>query len=179
MVSRPSAHQLWADQFVNASVAPLVPLVPVAPALTYLAHIRCDVGDIVSLGTGAALERRCVAINGGQVSGPKLQGEVVPGGVDWQWQGADGVLDISARYLLRLADGALVEVQSTGLRHGSPEAMARLMSGQPVASGEIFFKTHMRFTTGHASWLHLNRTLAVAVATRLPRQVLLDVWQLV
>jgi hypothetical protein len=151
---------------------------PTPPALAYLAQIRCEVGAIVSLGTGSVPERRCVAINGGQVSGPHFQGEVMPGGVDWQWARADGVLDISAHYLLRLADGALVEVQSTGVRYGSPDALARLMRGEPVAPGEVFFKTHMRFTTGHSHWLHLNRTLAVAEGTRLPRQVQLDVWQL-
>jgi hypothetical protein len=152
------------------------PLTP--PPLSYLAQFRCDVGPIVSLGTGASPERRCVAINGGQVSGPHFQGEVMPGGVDWQWARGDGVLDISAHYMLRLTDGALIEVQSTGVRYGSPDAVARLMRGDAVAPCEIFFKTHMRFTTGHASWLHLNRTLAIAEATRLPRQVQVDVWQL-
>ena len=80
-----------------------------------MTRIVCEVGAVVSLG------------------GPAKHG------VDWQVQRADGVTDISARYVIRTTDGALVEVQSDGMRHGPPEVMARLARGEPVAPDEYFF----------------------------------------
>src|SRR4051812_27425720 len=103
--------------------------------------VEASVGPIVSLGPAPAGERRVVAILGGTVEGDGIRGEIVPGGEDWQTLRADGVLEIEAHYVVRLDDGALVEVLSQGYRHGPPEVMARLARGEPVAADEYFFRT--------------------------------------
>jgi hypothetical protein len=112
------------------------------------------------------------------VVGPELRGTIVDGGVDWQVARSDGVLDIAAHYVIRTADGALIEVQSDGMRHGRPEVMARLARGEAVARDEYFFRTVMRFQTGAAAWLHLNKVLALAVGQREAAAVLLDVYRI-
>ena len=149
-----------------------------APALLPMAQVRCEVGSLVSLGAGPYGERRYVPLLGGSVQGPELNGEIVPGGTDWQVARTDGALDIGAHYVIRSTDGALIEVQSHGLRHGPPEVMARLARGETVDAAEYFFRTLMRFTTGHAAWLHLNKVMAVASGRREARLVVLDVWRL-
>ncbi len=152
---------------------------PAPPALVYMTQVRCDVGPVVSLGGPAKHgERRYVALGGGSVVGPELNGSLVEGGVDWQVQRADGVLDIAAHYVIRSRDGALIEVQSDGIRHASPEVMARLLRGEPVERDEYFFRTLMRFTTGAPAWLHLNKVMAIAAGQRAARQVVLDVYRL-
>ena len=152
---------------------------PSAPALVRMARITVEVGAVVSLGGPAKHgERRYVPLQGGTVVGPELHGRVVEGGVDWQVQRADGATDISAHYVIRTGDGALVEVQSDGLRHGPPEVMARLARGEAVAPDAYYFRTVMRFTTGHPDWLHLNKVLALAVGQREASRVLLDVWRI-
>ena len=152
---------------------------PQPPALVHMTRVVCQVGALVSLGGPAKHgERRFVPLGGGTVAGPELSGTLVEGGIDWQVQRADGVTNISAHYVIRTEDGALVEVQSDGMRHGSPEVMARLARGEPVAGSEYFFRTLMRFTTGHPAWLHLNRVMAIAVGQRERQRVLLDVWRL-
>ena len=88
---------------------------PPAPALVPMAQIRCEVGELVSLGPGKHGERRYVPLGGGTVVGPELNGRLVEGGVDWQVNRADGVLDIAAHYVIRAEDGALIEVQSDGM----------------------------------------------------------------
>jgi hypothetical protein len=88
------------------------------------------------------------------------------------------VLDIGAHYVIRTHDGARIEVQSNGLRHGAPEVMARLAQGERVAPSEYFFRTVMRFTTGDAGWAHLNKAIAIAVGQREAQLVLLDVYRL-
>ncbi len=152
---------------------------PQPPALLLMTRIECDVGPLVSLGGPAKHgERRYVALGAGHASGPELNGTLVEGGIDWQVQRADGVTDICAHYVIRCADGALVEVQSDGLRYGPPEVMARLMRGEAVGPDEYFFRTLMRFTTGHASWLHLNKVMALARGERRASRVMLDVWRI-
>jgi hypothetical protein len=143
-----------------------------------MAQIRCEVGALVSLGPAKYGERRYVPLAGGTVVGPELRGTIVDGGVDWQVARSDGVLDIAAHYVIRTADGALIEVQSDGMRHGRPEVMARLARGEAVARDEYFFRTVVRFQTGAAAWLHLNKVLALAVGQREAAAVLLDVYRI-
>ena len=151
---------------------------PAPPALVPLTQIRCEVGALVSLGQAKHGERRYVPLLGGTAQGPELNGRIVEGGVDWQVNRADGVLDIAAHYVIRTDDGALVEVQSDGMRHGAPEVMARLARGEPVAGRDYFFRTLMRFTTGGQQWLHLNKVMALAVGERQAGLVLLDVYRI-
>ena len=151
---------------------------PAPPALVPLTQIRCEVGALVSLGQAKHGERRYVPLLGGTAQGPELNGRIVEGGVDWQVNRADGVLDIAAHYVIRTDDGALVEVQSDGMRHGAPEVMARLARGEPVAGRDYFFRTLMRFTTGAQQWLHLNKVMALAVGERQAGLVLLDVYRI-
>lgn len=151
------------------------------PSLVFMTRVVCEVGSLVSLGGPAKHgERRYVPLGGGTVTGPELNGSLVEGGVDWQVQRADGVTDISAHYVIRSEpDGALIEVQSEGMRHGPAEVMARLARGETVGSGEYFFRTLMRFTTGHPAWMHLNKVMALAAGQRERQRVLLDVWRVV
>ena len=149
-----------------------------APALTYLTQVRCEVGDLLTLGPAPRGERRCVPLLGGHVLGPGLNGRILPGGADWQWNRNDSVLEIAAHYMIETPDGARIEVQSDGLRHGPAEVLARLARGEEVDSSEYFFRTLMRFTTGHASYAHLNRAMALAHGRREARRVVLDVWQI-
>ena len=151
---------------------------PAPPALIPMAQVRCEVGALVTLGPAKYGERRFVPLGGGTVQGPELNGTLVEGGVDWQVNRADGVLDIAAHYVIRTDDGALVEVQSDGMRHGPADVMARLARGEPVEPHEYFFRTVVRFTTGAPSWLHLNKVLALAVGRREARAVLLDFYRI-
>ncbi|MDO9091905.1 MAG: DUF3237 domain-containing protein [Rubrivivax sp.] len=159
---------------MNSSLPPVQ-----APQLLHLTRVVCEVGAVVSLGGPAKHgERRYVPILSGTAAGPELNGELLQGGVDWQVQRADGVTDISAHYVIRTPDGALVEVQSDGLRHGPPEVMARLARGEPVPPQDYFFRTWVRLTTGHPDWLHLNKVMALAVGQREQRRVILDFWRI-
>src|SRR3954452_20138951 len=106
--------------------------------------VEASVGPVVSRGPAPAGRRRVVAILGGTVEGDGIRGEIVPGGEDWQTLRADGVLEIEAHYVVRLEDGALVEILSQGYRHGPPEVMERLARGESVRADEYFFRTLMR-----------------------------------
>lgn len=143
-----------------------------------MARVVCRVAALVTLGRAKYGERRYVPLLGGAVHGPELNGEVVEGGVDWQVQRADGVLDIAAHYVIRANDGGLIEVQSDGMRHGPSEVMAALGRGEALPREAYYFRTVMRFQTGAPAWLHLNKVLALACGERQADHVVLDVYRL-
>ena len=60
---------------------------------------------------------RLVQVTGGRVFG-SLTGRILPGGADWQTLLPDGTIEIEARYLLELEDGARIELQNRGRRAG-------------------------------------------------------------
>lgn len=56
-------------------------------------------------------------IVGGHFSGPRIAGQVLGGGNDWQLLRADGWLELRAEYDLCVGDGTLVHVRNQGLWH--------------------------------------------------------------
>ena len=97
-----------------------------APGLRFAFAIKARVGPIQDLGQTARGHRRIIDILGGEVHGPRLEGEILPGGADWQIVRADGTIEVVARYTIRSPSGGLVHVQNEGLRVASPEILARV-----------------------------------------------------
>jgi hypothetical protein len=121
--------------------------------------------------------RRIIGITGGRFAGERLSGRVLPGGADWQLIRADGVADLDARYTLETHDSALIYVRNRGYRHGSPEILRRLSSGEIVDPSLYYMRTTPRFETGDARYAWLNRIVCVATGARRPAAVELDVYE--
>jgi hypothetical protein len=103
------------------------------------------------------------------VSGPLLQGRVVPGGADWQVVRPDGVLSIEAKYTLEADDGSLIMVTNRGLRHGPPEVIEKLTRGEAIDPSQYYFRTTAEFEAPLGSrHVWLNRAIFVGVAQRTP-----------
>lgn len=150
-----------------------------APALRFAFRIAISVASPLVIGqTGAGL-RRVVNITGGTVTGPRLNGRVLAGGADVQLIRPDGLTDIAARYVLEADDGALIAVENTGLRHGPPDAMAKIQRGDYVDPALIYFRTAPRFETGAPAHAWMMRSLFVARAARFPDRVEISVFEVV
>jgi len=141
------------------------------PQPDFVGTVEAEVAAPLLVGPGAAGERRIVPILGGRVSGPRLQGEILPGGADYQLIRPDGVAEIEARYTLRLMDGALVYVVNRGLRHAAPEDMARLLRGEPVPPERVYFRTAPVFETAAPAHAWLQRSLFLGLGERRPDSV--------
>jgi uncharacterized protein DUF3237 len=148
----------------------------VEPRPEFAAAFEVAVGPPVVVGPGASGERRIVPILGGRVSGPRLSGEVLPGGADFQLIRPDGVAEIEARYALRLDDGALVYVVNRGLRRAAPEDVARLLRGEPVPPEHVYFRTAPVFESAAPAHAWLQRSMFLGLGERLPDAVRLRVF---
>jgi hypothetical protein len=154
-------------------------LVPPRPGLSLLARFTVelarppwDLGRTTALGT-----RRIVPITGGRFEGPRLAGEILDNGADWQVVAEDGTTVVDTRYLLRLADGALAYLRTRGFRHGPPEVLARIADGELVDPSLYYFRVSMAFETASTDFAWLNRTLAVGSALRRADAVVYDAYQ--
>jgi Protein of unknown function (DUF3237) len=141
-----------------------------------LISISVEVDDAISAGVTPIGEVRLIRFTSGAFEGDGLRGRLLPGGTDWQQLRADGVLEIRAHYLLETDGGETIEVVSEGLRHASPEVLARIANDEAVDPAEYYFRTHVRFRTASARIAHLNRLLAVSAGTRRARSVHLRIF---
>lgn len=142
------------------------------------AEFHVDVGTPITLGNDGFGQARIVPILGGTVTGATLTGIILPGGADEQRIRADGLTRIHARYVIQTTDGALIRVDSQGMRHAPPEVMAALQRGETVDPSLIYFRTMIRFETAAPAHDTLNLFLFHAKGQRLADQVLLSVSRL-
>jgi hypothetical protein len=147
---------------------------PSAPRLEPIFSARVAVAAPRVLGRTGAGERRIVDILGGEVSGPKLAGRILPGGADWQIVREDGTAVLEARYTIEAEDGALVYVRNYGYRHGPAEVLARIARGEEVDPALYYFRSAPVFETAAPQHAWLNRTVAVCSAARTRDRVILD-----
>jgi hypothetical protein len=147
------------------------------PSLRHICDIDVTVGPIRDLGPTPHGRRRIIPILCGTVKGERLEGEVLPGGADWQYVRTDGVVELEARYSIKASDGAEIAVTNRGMRRAPPEIMDRLSRGEFVDPTRVYFRTVPVFEApaGPHDWL--NRSVFVATAARLPDRVQIRVFE--
>jgi hypothetical protein len=151
---------------------------PPKPNLEYMARFSVDlVAPIWELGKTSELgRRRIIPITGGTFEGPNLKGEILNNGADWQVVTPGGVAIIDTRYLLKTDDGALVYLQTKGVRYGPADVMAEVAKGNPVDANKYYFRLYMTFETSAAKYDWLNRAMAIGYAMRLGNAVVYDAY---
>lgn len=140
---------------------------PATPSLEHVFTIRADIGPAKSGGVGAHGERLHIPILGGDVSGPRLAGRILPGGSDWPLLRRDGASEISAIYTIEASDGTLILVRNNGLRISSPLVLQRLRAGEAVDPSEYYFRSSPVFEAPDGSHKWLSE--GVFVASLAPR----------
>jgi Protein of unknown function (DUF3237) len=149
------------------------------PRLTKIYRLEATVGDPQDLGEISAGRRRIVPLTGGSFSGPEIGGTLLPGAsADWQIILSDGTALGDVRYTLRTEHGDLLYVQSRGVRHGSPEVLARLGRGEDVDASEYTFRTSTKIETAAVGLDWLNKGIFVSVAGRRSGGVIYEVYLL-
>jgi hypothetical protein len=147
------------------------------PKLRHVCDVDVSVGPIRDLGPTPHGRRRIIDILGGTVRGERLAAEIVPGGADWQYVRADGVVELEARYSIRTDNGTEIAVVNRGLRRAAPEVMERLSRGEAVEPALVYFRTVPTFEAPAGRYDWLNRSIFVATAARLPDKVQIRVFE--
>jgi Protein of unknown function (DUF3237) len=161
-----------------AFAAEAPPLEPPKPVLEFLSRFTVNLeADVWDLGQTSDLgRRRIIPITSGRFEGPRLKGQILNNGADWQVVTAQGVAIIDTRYLLKTDDGALIYLQTKGFRYGPPEVMAELARGNPVDPAKYSFRITLAFETADPRYQWLNRVIGVGGAMRLAKTVVYDAY---
>jgi muconolactone delta-isomerase len=137
------------------------------PRLSLIYRLEATLGQPLDLGETAEGHRRIVPLTGGTFSGPELSGKLVPGAsADWQRLLPDGTAIPDLRYTLQTDAGVPLYIRAQGVRHGSPEVLARLGRGENVDASEYTFRTSTQIETAAAELDWLNKGVFISVGGR-------------
>jgi Protein of unknown function (DUF3237) len=108
---------------------------------------------------------------------PRSPASCSPGAsADWQIVLPDGTALADIRYTRQTDDGALLYVRSRGVRHGSPEVLARLARGEDVDAGEYTCRTTTWIETAAPELDWLNKGVFISVGGRRPAGVIYETY---
>jgi uncharacterized protein DUF3237 len=110
--------------------------------------------------------RRVGAVSGGAFEGERLSGEVLDSGNDWQTVRSDSAVTLDVRLVLKTDDEAMIGMSYRGIRHGSPDILARIDRGETVDPATYYFRIASFFEAAAPKYDWLNRLIAVGIGHR-------------
>jgi hypothetical protein len=144
-----------------------------SPRLSFVGELSAAVGAPTDVGTTPHGIRRIVPILADEMTEPRLEGKLLPGGTDYQTWRSDGVTEIHARYVIEAPSGARLYVEASGLRRAPAAIMERLYRGEQVDQGSIYFRTVPRFETSDPEFAWAMQSIFLCAGMRHPDRVVL------
>ena len=146
------------------------------PKLEHLFDMHADLEAPQMVGQTPGGNRQVWVVKGGSLAGPKLKGELLPGGGDWAVLRPDGAVQLDVRATCKLSDGALVYAYYSGLIIADMPVFGRIMAGEDVPLAEYYFYTNPMFQTAAPQYEWLNRRIAIGRGKVVPGGVEYRVW---
>jgi len=127
---------------------------------------------------GLDFRRGFVAVAGGSVTGPLLQGRVVAGsGGDWPRLWPNGLVQFEAHYMLETHDGVPVYVHNTGIAYSSAETLRQIEAGEKPSAAP-YCRITPRFEAPDGLYAWLNQHVFVGTAERKGDRTQIDIYLL-
>ncbi len=136
-----------------------------------LFEVSVDLEPPQDVGATPHGNRQIYNVKGGTFEGPKIKGEVLPGGADWLLFRPDGAGELDVRATLRTDDGHLIYTYYRGIVQVPPQVMQRIQQGEDVDPSEYYFRTAPVYETASEKYGWLNRIVAVAMGRFAPNWV--------
>lgn len=150
---------------------------PNPPELTFAFEAHISLAPPIEQGVVDGKRKRFIAITGGTVKGPKLNGVILPGGGDWQSIHPDGLTEIYARYTIKADDGTVIAITNPGIRVASADVIARLSAGEDVDPALYYFRTTPVFDVSAGPHAWLPRSVFIARGIRKPDHVVIEFFE--
>jgi Protein of unknown function (DUF3237) len=150
----------------QAEHLPLLSELPVE----HLFDMRVDLEPPQPIATHLGTRMTFVA-KGGVIEGPRLQGEVLPGGADWLLVGSDRVGRVDVRATLRTHDNALIHYEARGIIKIPADGLQRLAAGEVLPFDETYVRTTPKFETADERYGWLSEVVAVGYNVLSPNRV--------
>lgn len=138
-----------------------------APTLRFAFEVHADVAPPERVRHGADTELDFIAVIGGTVVGPRLNGTILPSGGDWtttRVSAPETTIELDARYLIRADDGTVIDVVNRGFFVADHATNDALLAGEQVPPDRYYFRTQPVFRTEGPAHSWLTHTVFVGVA---------------
>ena len=145
----------------------------------HLLTITMKLPPTLELGATPSGNRRVFTVSGGEFSGDRLRGEVLPlASSDLLLVRGDGSSQQDVRLILQTDDGALILMTYRGVRHASAEVSARIARGEQVSPSDYYLRTAPFFETSSSKYAWLNRIVSVGVGERVAHGVKYEIFEI-
>jgi hypothetical protein len=121
-------------------------------------HVDLQPAQMISTAVGTRLT---FIAKGGVIDGPRLRGEVLPGGGDWLLVGTDLVGRIDVRATLRTHDEALIHYETRGIIKVPANGLDRLAAGEALPFQQTYVRTTPTFETADERYAWLSEIVTV------------------
>jgi hypothetical protein len=145
---------------------PLVTALPVEHLFDM--HVDLHPAQVIPTPVGT---RMTFITTGGAIDGPKLRGELLPGGGDWLLVGSDGVGRADIRATIRTNDGALIHYESRGIIKVPADGLERLAAGELLPFDETYVRTTPKFETADERYAWLTEVVALGYNVLSPNHI--------
>lgn len=149
---------------------------PTPPKLALAFTIRAEIEAPLAGGPSLGGNRLHIPITGGEITGPRLQGRVLPGGSDWPLLRTDGATQIEALYSIEASDGTPIMVRNNGLRTSTPEIATKMRAGEMLDPSQYYFRSSPTFDAPDGPHQWLRETIFVASLALAGREIIIDVY---
>ena len=135
---------------------------------TFLCTFELEFHPPRMLGQTPLGQRLIADFIGGRITGPRINGRLLPSGADWLLIGTDGCGRIDVRAVLEMDDSALAYVSYNGRLNIPAELMGPLFDRDKVETidpSKCYFRSAPTFETSSAkyAWSTRSRQLPLAV----------------
>ena len=151
---------------------PLIDALPVEHLFDM--HVNLQPAQPITTPVGA---RMTFITTGGIIEGPKLRGEILPGGGDWLIVGSDGVGRVDVRATLRTHDGAMIHYEARGIVKVPADGLDRLAAGEVLGFDETYVRTTPKFETADERYAWLSELVAVGYNVLSPNHIDYRIYQ--
>jgi hypothetical protein len=146
-----------------------LPLTDALP-VEHLFDMHVDLAPAQSISTPIGA-RMTFITTGGVVDGPRMQGEILPGGGDWLLIGGDGVGRVDVRATLKTHDGVLIHYEARGVIKVPADGLMRLAAGEMLGFDETYVRTTPTFATADERYAWLSELVAVGYNVLSPNHI--------
>lgn len=122
--------------------------------------VDLEPAQLIPTATGAIMD---FVARGGRFEGPKLRGEVLPGGGDRLVVGSDQVGRVDVRATLRTDDDVLIHYTAGGVIRIPPDGLERLAAGERLPLEETYVRTTPRLETTDERYAWLAEHVLIGV----------------
>jgi hypothetical protein len=152
-----------------------LPLIEALP-VEHLFDMHVDLQPAQPITTPVGV-RMTFITTGGVIDGPRLRGEILPGGGDWLMVGSDGVGRVDVRATLKTHDDVLIHYEARGVINVPADGLDRLAAGEVLGFDETYVRTTPTFETADERYRWLSGLVAIGYNVLSPNHIDYRIYQ--